>query len=180
MHIQLFTCVLLILYMKERKQQGEKREKQEQICRINEQVDRTAPQLCVIYDIWKEEKSPRLAPHPPQSMGLPKEAPFTEVKENAAQIENQRGRALRTQRGSPSDSGAGTSPPELGAKESVKKSRRRATKAHPSAPELTDRRHVRSDVQRKDSLIRSYTQDWVKILYTGKGVAFSKCPLSDL
>lgn len=51
MHIQLFTCVLLILYMKERKQQGEKREKQEQICRINEQVDRTAPQLCMIYDI---------------------------------------------------------------------------------------------------------------------------------
>ena len=112
-------------------------------------------------------------------MGLPKEAPFTEVKENAAQIENQRGRALRTQRGSPSDSGAGMSPPELGAKESVKKLRR-ATKAHPSARELTDRRHVRSDVQRKDSLIRSYTQDWVKILYTGKGVAFSKCPLSDL
>lgn len=51
MHIQLFTCILLILYMKERKQQGEKREKQEQICKINEQVDCTAPQLCVIYDI---------------------------------------------------------------------------------------------------------------------------------
>lgn len=66
MHIQLFTCILLILYMKERKQQGEKREKQEQICRINEQVDRTAPQLCVIYDIWKKEKSPRLAPRPPE------------------------------------------------------------------------------------------------------------------
>jgi len=113
-------------------------------------------------------------------MGLPKEAPFTEVKENAAQIENQRGRALRTQGGSPSGSGDGGSPPELRAGESVKKSRKRASEVHPSARELTDRRHVRSDAQRKDSLTRSCTQDWVKILYAGKGMAFSKCPLSDL
>lgn len=163
MHRQLFTCVLLILYVKERKQQGEKREKQEQICRINEQVDRTAPQLCVIHGIWKKRSRPD-SPPAPQSMGLPKEAPFTEVKENAAQRENQRGRALRTRRASPSDSGAGVSLPELGAKDSVKNTEEESEyKAHPSARELTDRRHVRSDAQRKDSLIPSRTQDWAKI-----------------
>lgn len=157
--------------MKERKRQGEKREKQEQIGRINEQVDRTAPQLCVIYDIWKEEKLPRLAP-PPSSMVLPKEAPFKEVKESAAQIENRRARALRTCRGSPSGTWAPVSPPELGGEEQTKKSRRRASTALPL--ERTDRRHVRSDVQRKDSLTGSYTQDWLQIVYAGEGTAFPR------
>lgn len=173
MHIQLFTCVLLILYMKERKQQGEKREKQEQICRINEQVDRTAPQLCVIYDIWKEEKSPHLAPHPPKH-GVTKRSSFhggerkrcTNRKTREGELWGHQGDLQVTVGlGRPLQSSA---------------QRRRASKAHPSSRELTDRRHVRSDVQRKDSLIRSYTQDWVKILSAGKGMAFSKCSLSDL
>lgn len=38
-------------------------------------------------------------------MVLPKEAPFKEVKESAAQIENWRARALRTCRGSPAAPG---------------------------------------------------------------------------
>lgn len=74
--------------------------------------------------------------------------------------------------GLPSGTWAPVSPPELGGEEQTKKSRRRASTALPL--ERTDRRHVRSDVQRKDSLTGSYTQDWLQIVYAGEGTAFPR------
>lgn len=63
----------------------EEKEKQEHICKINEQVDQNAPHLCVIYDIG--QKRLPLASHRPEVWGPAKKGSFTDV-ENAAQIEN--------------------------------------------------------------------------------------------
>lgn len=64
----------------------EEKEKQEHICKINEQVDQNAPHLCVIHDI--AQKSLPLASHRPEVWGpAKKKGSFTDV-EKAAQIEN--------------------------------------------------------------------------------------------
>jgi len=73
------------LFERESTTRREEREKQEHICRINEQVNQNAPHLCVIHDIGKK-KLP-LSSHRPEVWGPAKKGSFTEVK-NAAQIEN--------------------------------------------------------------------------------------------
>ena len=73
------------LFERESTTRREEREKQEHICRINEQVNQNAPHLCVIYDIGK--KKLLLSSHRPEVWGPAKKGSFTEVK-NAAQIEN--------------------------------------------------------------------------------------------
>lgn len=73
------------IWKRKHNKERREREKQEHICRINEQVNQNAPHLCVTHDIGKE-KLP-LSPHRPEVWGPAKKGSFTDVK-NAAQIEN--------------------------------------------------------------------------------------------
>lgn len=71
MHIQLFTCILLIFYINERESNKEKREKERNKNRYAELMSKwikNAPQLGVIYDIQKEKVDQYLPP--PRSMGI--------------------------------------------------------------------------------------------------------------
>lgn len=86
MHIQLVHLHPFdSLFERESTTRREEREKQEHICKINEQVDQNAPHVCVIHDIGKKRLP--LGSHRPEVWGASKKR-LLHGGENAAQIEN--------------------------------------------------------------------------------------------